>query len=139
MKRALLLAALLLTAPAVFADDEEKHPLDAKVSALFENANSTADMMQAASKGAQLWDAEMNRCYGELKKKLKPKAFAALQAAQRQWLAYRDAQHKAIQEFYGGFDGTMYLPMSADAAMQVVRRRALELHSMLEVLKEHGE
>lgn len=139
MKRALLLAALLLTTPAVFADDEEKHPLDAKVSALFEKANSTADMIEAATKGTKLWDQEMNRCYAELKAKMKPAAFTALQAAQRQWLAYRDAQFKAIQQFYGGFDGTMYIPMSANAAMEVVRRRALELHSMLEVLKEHGE
>jgi uncharacterized protein YecT (DUF1311 family) len=139
MKRAVILAALLLTTPAVFADEEKKHPIDAKVEALMDNANSTADMIGAADKGTKLWDAELNRCYGELKKKLKPGSFAALQNAQRQWLAYRDAQFKALDEFYGQFDGTMYLPMRAHAGMIVIRTRAMELYDMLETFKEHGE
>lgn len=139
MKLAFCLAALLFTAPAVFADDEEKHPLDKKVEAILEKANSTAEMVQANDQGVKLWDAELNRCYGELKKRLKPDAFAALQAAQRQWLGYRDAQFKFIAELYGHFDGTMYIPMRSAAAMQVVRSRALELYHILEVVKEHGE
>lgn len=137
---ALLFTALCATAPFARADDEEKkHPIDAKVAALFDKAVSTADMMQAADKGTKLWDAELNRCYGELKKKMKPAAFATLQAAQRQWLAYRDAQFKALDEFYSQFDGTMYLPMRADAGMTVIRTRAMELYDMLEMLKEHAQ
>lgn len=139
MKRAALLAALLLAAPAVFADEEKKHPIDAKVEALFDKAGSTAEMIRAADQGTKLWDAELNRCYGELKKRIKPDAFTALQAAQRQWLAYRDAQFKALDEFYGQFDGTMYLPMRADAGMTVIRTRAMELYNMLEMFKDHGQ
>jgi uncharacterized protein YecT (DUF1311 family) len=136
----LLLLALLATAPFVRAEDEEKkHPIDAKVAALFDKAVSTHDMIQAAGQGTKLWDAELNRCYGELKKKLKPEAFTALQAAQRQWIAYRDAQSKALDEFYSQFDGTMYLPMRADAGMTVIRTRAMELYDMLEMLKEHAQ
>src|SRR4051794_23220457 len=85
------------------ADDERKHPLDAKVDAMVEKANSTADNVRVYSQAYKLWDAELNRCYGELKKRLKPQAFAALQSAQRQWLAYRDEQLKYIIEFYGKF------------------------------------
>lgn len=135
---ALFLGALLATASFVRAEDEEKHPIDAKVAALFDKAVSTADMVEAAGKGTKLWDAELNRCYGELKKKMKPAAFAALQAAQRQWLAYRDAQFKALDEFYGQFDGTMYIPMRADAGMTVIRTRAMELYHMLQTFEEHG-
>ena len=138
MNRALCLAALLLTGFTLHAEDEEKHPLDKKVAALTDAANSTMEMQAAFEKGNKLWNAELNRCYGELKKKLQPDAFAALQAAQRQWIAYRDAQYKFIAEFYGHFDGTMYIPMRSSAAMDITRARALELKHHLEVLEEHG-
>jgi len=138
MKPADCLAALLAFCAPAFAADDGKHPLDAKVAALVDKANSTAEMVRANDEGVRLWDAELNRCYGELKKRLQPAAFNALQAAQRQWLAYRDAQFKFIAELYGHFDGTMYIPMRSAAAMDVVRTRALELHHTLEIVKEHG-
>jgi uncharacterized protein YecT (DUF1311 family) len=123
----LFIVLLVSAAVANAVDDQRKHPLDAKVDAMVEKANSTADNVRVYSQAYKLWDAELNRCYGELKKRLKPQAFAALQSAQRQWLAYRDEQLKYIVEFYGKFDGTMYIPKSAEASMQVIRQRALEL------------
>lgn len=141
MYRALALAlafALFATTP-LFADDEEKHPIDKQIEALEEKGGSTAEMVQTYEKGLKLWDAEMNKQYGELKKRLKPKAFTALQAAQRQWIAYRDLQISYVREFYGGFDGTMYIPMSVSAVMKITRSRALELKHSVEVLKEFGE
>src|SRR5687767_10220541 len=123
-----LLAVLLLLLPVIsFAEDEGAHPLDPKVEALVDAANSTADTAQAYRRGLKLWDTELNRCYGELKKRLKPAGFAALQAAQRQWIAYRDEQLKYITAFYQSFQGTMYIPMSVEASMQVTRERALQL------------
>lgn len=82
MKRAVFLAALLFATTSL-AEDEEKHPLDARVNALIEKANNTDEMVRANDEGVRLWDAEMNRCFGALKKKLRPDAFAALQEAQR--------------------------------------------------------
>jgi uncharacterized protein YecT (DUF1311 family) len=139
MKLLAFLTVVFLAALPVHAADEAEHPLDKKIGPMIENAGSTADMLQAYDKGVKLWDAELNRCYVELKKKLKPDAFTALQAAQRQWLEYRDAQFKFIAAFYGHFDGTMYIPMRSAAAMQVVRQRALELHHTLEVFAEHEQ
>jgi uncharacterized protein YecT (DUF1311 family) len=137
MLRACLIAAIVLASPlATHADDEEGHPIDAKMEALVDAANSTADQVKAYSRGLKLWDGELNRCYGDLKKRLKPQAFAALQAAQRQWLAYRDEQLKFIVELYSSFDGTMYIPMSAAASMEVTRKRALELYEALQLLTE---
>ncbi|MEQ1861962.1 MAG: lysozyme inhibitor LprI family protein [Chthoniobacteraceae bacterium] len=138
MNRTILTFALFVFAPPARSDDENKHPIDAKVAAIFDKAQSTAAMIDAADKALKLWDAELNRCYGELKKKLKPDAFAALQASQRQWLVFRDAQLKFIGEFYGQFDGTMYRPMAAHAVMEVTRTRAIELHRRLGILREHG-
>jgi uncharacterized protein YecT (DUF1311 family) len=133
---ALFLAALIST--TAFAAEEPKHPIDRKVEAASEKAVSTAEMVQVQADGLKLWDAEMNRVYGELKKRLKPSAFAALQAAQRAWIEYRDSQIKFIGEFYGQFQGTMYAPMRAAAELEVTRQRALELGHRLEILKEES-
>jgi uncharacterized protein YecT (DUF1311 family) len=133
-------SALLLTllvAPCLAFADEDKHPLDAKIDAAADKANSTLETREAYDNGLKLWDAELNRCYGQLKKKLKPEVFASLQAAQRQWLVYRDSQIKFIDQFYAQFDGTMYIPMRSAAVMEVTRARALELYHRLEVLKDN--
>ena len=100
---------------------------------------STAEQTQAQTKGLELWDAEMNRVYAELRKRLKPAAFAALQVAQRDWLKYRDSQKKFLGEMYGQFQGTMYIPMQASAVMQITRARALELTHLLRVYEESAE
>ena len=135
--RALICCGLL--ASSTFAADQRKHRIDLKMDAASEKALSTADMMQVQAEGLKLWDAELNRVYGELKKKLKPAAFTALQAAQRDWLKYRDSQLKALEVFYGQLEGTMYRPMHAAAILAVTRARALELADLLEMDDLHGE
>src|SRR4029079_2382989 len=99
MKCAASLIALLVAMHA-WGQDERKHPIDRKIAAAEEKAGNTAEMRQTYVDGLQMWDAELNRVYAELKQKLKPKSFAALQNAQRQWIAYRDAQVKFLNELY---------------------------------------
>jgi uncharacterized protein YecT (DUF1311 family) len=135
MKRFALLFALLLTISS-FASEERKHPIDRKIDAAADKAMSTVEMVKVQVDGLKLWDVEMNRVYGELKKRLKPSAFTALQAAQRAWIAYRDTQLKFLGEFYSQFQGTMYRPMEAAAELEVTRQRALELTEKLETLKD---
>ena len=63
-------------------------------------------------------------------------AWAALVAAQKAWIVYRDAQKKSIVETYGHMDGTMYIPMSASAVMEITKDRALFLKSLKELISE---
>jgi uncharacterized protein YecT (DUF1311 family) len=137
MKLPAFLLVLFLTLCAS-AQDEKKHPIDAKIAAAEEKAGNTAEMRQTYIDGLLLWDAELNRAYAELKKTLKPKSFAALQAAQRQWIAYRDEQVKFLNQLYSEFDGTMYIPMRAAAEMEITRSRALELGRQLEIHNAHA-
>jgi uncharacterized protein YecT (DUF1311 family) len=137
MKLPAFLFVMLLTFCAA-AQDERKHPIDVKIAVAEEKAGSTAEMRQTYIDGLQLWDAELNRAYFELKKTLKPKSFAALQAAQRQWIAYRDEQVTFLNQLYSEFDGTMYIPMRAAAEMEITRSRALELGKQLEIQNEHA-
>ena len=145
MKRltALAFAALFsasCTFPLCAADDgeEKKHPIDQKIEKLSDDAKSTAASSDAYRKGLELWDAEMNRVYQDLKKLLPEKSFAVLKASQVQWLAYRDAQIAFINSCYDQYEGTMYQPMRASAIMEVTRARALDLTKRYTMHKEHA-
>jgi len=130
--------AMLVFALSASAEDERKHHIDVKIAAAEEKAGSTVEMRQVYIDGLQQWDAELNRAYSDLKKVLKPKSFTALQAAQRQWIAYRDEQLKFLSQLYSEFDGTMYIPMRAAAEMNITRSRALELSRQLEIYNDHS-
>jgi uncharacterized protein YecT (DUF1311 family) len=120
-------------------DQPKKHPIDVKIEAAEEKALSTAEQRDVQADALKLWDAELNRVYAKLKKRLKPPAFEALQAAQRDWLKYRDSQTKFLDEMYQQFQGTMYIPMHAAAVKEITRARALELSHLLETYEESAE
>src|SRR5262245_37564672 len=109
--RLFILAAILWAGSvpgSVFGQERiKKHPIDVKTEAAEEKAMSTADQTEVQADALKRWDEEMNRVYAELKIRLKPAAFAALQSAQRDWLKYRDSQQKFLGEMYRTFDGTM--------------------------------
>jgi len=117
----------------------KKHPIDVQTEKAEENALSTADQTEAQAKSLKLWDAEMNRVYAKLKKRLKPAAATALQAAQKDWLKFRDTQRKFLEEMYQGFEGTMFIPMHAAAVKEITRARTLELTRLLEAHEEFAE
>jgi uncharacterized protein YecT (DUF1311 family) len=140
--RTWILSSVLSAVLAFYAfgeDQPKKHPIDVKVEVAEEKALSTAEQTEVQASALKLWDAELNRVYAKLKKRLKPSAFDALQAAQRDWLKYRDSQRKFLDEMYQQFQGTMYIPMHAAAVKEITRARALELTHLLETYEESAE
>lgn len=131
-----IVLSVILSSVSLGEDAPKKHPIDVKIAAAEEKAMNTHEQTAAQMDGIKLWDAEMNRVYAELKKRLKPATFAALQTAQREWLKYRDSQIKFLDELYKEFQGTMYIPMHAAAVKEITRARALELTHLLEVHSE---
>jgi uncharacterized protein YecT (DUF1311 family) len=134
-----IVLSLVVASFAVAEGKPAKHPIDVKTEAAEEKALNTAEQTEAQAKGLKLWDAEMNRVYAKLKKRLKPAAFDKLQAAQRDWLKYRDSQQKLLLELYQEFQGTMFIPMHAAAVKEITRSRTLELTHLLEVYEEFAE
>lgn len=132
----LLICLLLGCCLSLSADDDEKHPIDQEMEAAIERDSSTAGMVQAASKANKQWDREMNTLYQELKKQMEPAEWEALVKAQKAWLVFRDAQTQSLVETYGRMDGTMWIPVSASAVMQLTKDRALFLESLKETLSE---
>ena len=110
--------------------EEKKHPIDARIDAMIEKGGSTHGQIRAMTDGYKLWDAELNRVYkkfyGELSATGKPR----LQASQRAWIAFRDAEFKFLDAVYSKLEGTMYLPMRVASRVELVRRRAQELERL---------
>ena len=121
---------------AAMAEENEQHPIDKQIDALFANAKSRADEQGAYTKGLELWDKEMNRVYNELLKGLSKETVPLLKKSQRSWLTLRGQHVAYLDEFYKGLSGTMYLTAHAYAVMDVTRQRALALSRQLKYIDD---
>jgi uncharacterized protein YecT (DUF1311 family) len=126
---ALCVALLIcLCLPAYAGQSEEKRdPIDIWLEKAMEKDSSTHGMRAAIREAARKWDAEMNRVYGRLMKRLKGPKRDALQKAQRAWLKFRDAETAASFEIIGRQEGTMWLLVSEGHCLEIVKRRTLQL------------
>ncbi|HEV7350140.1 lysozyme inhibitor LprI family protein [Telluribacter sp.] len=124
------LASLVATAQ----DNLAPHPIGVFVESCLEKNVSTVGMMQCFEQGYTKWDAELNKQYKQLSTRLNADQKAALLAAQRQWIAYRDLEFKAQTALYTGMEGTMYRPMQASDRMELVKKRALDLKAYNDLL-----
>ena len=76
-----------------------------------------------------MWDKELNRFYGELMNTLNSDQKQALQAAQREWIKYRDAQKAAIVAIYN--EGTISRIEQAMAINDLAKEQAQKLGQFL--------
>ena len=132
------LAPTLATADDTFPD---QHPIEAALSACMETPEgmSTHGMRQCIDQANSAWDGELNRIWRELMRELGPEAKQELRLAQRQWLAFRDAEYKALASAYGAMSGSMFQPMHADAVANVTRDRVRQLDSLLEAQRVNAQ
>ena len=130
------IAAIFLLPTISQAQEEAKHPIDKTLEACIDKNGSTAGMVQCTDKAYADWDKELNKNYAELMRQLKPAQKESLRLSQLEWIKYRDLEFKFIDSVYDRLEGTMYIPMRIDSRMEVVRKRALELKSFLDLVTE---
>ena len=137
-----VLFGLLLFTVTLRADEpakEVKDPIDVEVDKMMEKDPSTAGMNQAIDRGIELWDAEMNKAYNSLMKKLPEGERAILKKSQVVWLAYRDANNNLVSTVYGHAQGTMYSSMANDEGLEIVKTRTLLLRKYIDILDENSD
>ena len=75
------------------------------------------------------WDEAMNAVYQKLTERLPAKS--TLVDAQRNWLAFRDAEYQLIDSIYEALPGPEYQPLHAYWRLRLTRERALLLKKYL--------
>lgn len=114
---------------------EKVHRIDKITDDCMEKDGSTAGMSECMNQAYQLWDAELNKIYNQLRTLLKPDAKDALKTSQLEWIKFRDAEFVLSDKIYSELQGTMYIPMRAGDRVEIVRKRTLELGSYIDLLK----
>lgn len=137
MRMISLFAILIASLFAGIAMAKEKaNVIDLTTESCLETNQSTAGMLECFTRAEQEWDAELNRVYKALQSHLKPKAQDALKQAQKAWITQRDKEFELINAMHEQMDGTMWIPVMANERAEVVKTRALELQSYLDLLTE---
>jgi uncharacterized protein YecT (DUF1311 family) len=95
---------------------------------------STAGQTECEMAAIRAYDRRMNAAYAALMRKLPAPAAQQLRLSQRAWLAFRDSEAIARGALYETRQGTMFVPMQASGATEVVRDRALQLEGYVRVM-----
>ena len=123
MRRTIVLAAGVMLAAA--------SPLAAQQGKECDDARTQTDMNLCATDHYQAADAEMNRAYARLRAAIDAEERAALLAAQRAWLRFRDA-HCAF-EASGFRGGSMERMIHSNCMADTTRERTKQLKHALEL------
>jgi len=91
---------------------------------------SNLGITQCLQEETEWWDQLLNSRFAQLKHNLEPSPFAALQDAQRKWIAFKDADCQYIYDHQFG-EGSMRLPSSASCMLDATALRALQLGALL--------
>ena len=139
LHRSLVIKAALACALAILSSAALSAPGDSTADTLDRCLNdpangSTAGQTDCEAAASSDYDRRMNAAYATLMNKLPREAAGQLRLSQRAWLAFRDAETKARDALYETREGTMFVPMQAGDATNVIRDRALLLEGYVAVM-----
>jgi len=133
MKKYILLV-LLLTASVVFAQSEEVHPIDKKMSDCFDADGSTMGMVSCMNTAYKSWDKELNKYYNKIMKLLNPATQKALKEAQQQWIKLQQKNDAMLTAIYSTQEGTIVQIQITEAKLNFLKHRALELKTLYDTI-----
>lgn len=128
----LLALGLLFFAPVQAAE----RTIDRDLDACLDKNPSTAGMIQCNDQAYAAWDKTLNVAYKALMQSLAPSQQQALRDSQQRWIAFRDAEFRAVEAIYSRKEGTLYLPMQVASRVQIVKARVLQLDAYRNLLNE---
>lgn len=105
----------------------DKDPIDAALAACLDHNATTVGMRQCQAKAQEDWDAALNTAYQALMAAQTPEAKTALRTAQRQWLAFRDAETAYLKSVFATMDGTIWPVIELQYVTDLSRKRTIAL------------
>ena len=131
MKRLLLSLLMLPCLVSAKEPDGKDDPIDVAMAAAMEKESSTAGMVRAIGDAHEKWDKKLNVTYQLLKRKMGADEWKELVAAQKAWVAFRDAQLKSMDATFAQLQGTMWIPIRASMEKDLTKERAQFLEAVL--------
>jgi uncharacterized protein YecT (DUF1311 family) len=124
--RAVLLLLFMLPL-AGFAADQD--PMDKALDACLAKPEgaSTLGMVECTSDAIQAWDKRLNEVYKRVMRGLDPKSQELLRTSQRRWVAFREAEHEAMEGPWRQDRGTIMRVLTANADLSAIKERVREL------------
>lgn len=127
--------ALMMTAMAQGQEGRESK-IDKDYQACLDKNQTTAGMVECADKAYRAWDKEMNAVYNKLMANFVGEDRQTLKATQFEWLKFRDAEFKMLEQFFSKIQGSMYRPIAVDRRVEIVKQRAQQLQAYLDTVQE---
>jgi uncharacterized protein YecT (DUF1311 family) len=88
---------------------------------------STLGMVECTGDAIQAWDKRLNEVYKRVMRGLDPKSQELLRASQRRWVAFREAEHDAMEGPWRQDRGTIMRVLTANADLSAIKERVREL------------
>lgn len=117
----------VLLFPPLSVQAADKNPIDATLDACLEKNGTTIGMRQCLDQAYKAWDGELNAAYKNVMASLSPEAKAALKTAQRNWIAFKDAELAFYRSVFASTDGTIWPVVESRYVIDLFRKRAIEL------------
>ncbi len=130
-----ILLVLILTIKTNYSQitdqSADNFPIDISLKACLDSTanQTTVGMMDCAGHARDSWDSEMNKHYKLLMTRLTKDEKIKMEAAQKKWLEYRDAEFLNAGTIYYDMQGTMWRVVAVNRQLEIVRQRALDLKS----------
>jgi uncharacterized protein YecT (DUF1311 family) len=115
--------------------DKDLYAVDKWTNGCLKKAKCTADETQCWDEAYKKWDQELNTEYKRLTALLTPAEQKHLVTSEIQWLKYRDAELKLIDDVYEHTSGSMFAPAQAASRVRILRDRVILLKHYIELIK----
>ncbi|UUV22554.1 lysozyme inhibitor LprI family protein [Paenimyroides aestuarii] len=117
----------------IYGQTNNIHQIDKELKDCFdlEENYTTKGMVDCINSATTKWDAELNMKYKKLLSILTVQQKEKLKISQREWIEYRDKEIEFSIQIYSDMQGTMWIPISAQKKLDLIRQRTIDLENYL--------
>lgn len=127
--------AILFVLSGVSFAEEQDNPILVEQGRCVEKDSTTAGISNCAYSAQMQWDAEMNKYYQLLLKKLDKESASKLRESQRAWVKFRDKEFEYLNfVYFKPLMGSVYTNTAAVDKAMIVEKRAKELKEYYRIL-----
>jgi uncharacterized protein YecT (DUF1311 family) len=99
---------------------------------------SNYGMRKCATKTAEHYDKRLNSAYQDIRNQVDEKGMESIKSTQHAWINYQNAESAIWGKIQELNEGSMYPTLSMQRGMAVIRQRAIELESYMNLLEQNN-